>query len=229
MKLRDIFLREDVDRLTAVLDAEFGGLIPPLGACDTAIRILRELRWANEEQAKRLASIGGPTTRRGRSKQDYQTPPEFLGAVKRLLKIVDFDWDLAASAENAVTEKFVDRETNTLSIDLPYSGGWNWLNPPFGHIRPWVKHCAEQWATRGVKTAVLVPASVGSKWCNQFVHDKALVLYLVGRLTFVGQEDPYPRDCMLVLYGADPGATAWEWEKEVLDPEVRPAKAPEVA
>lgn len=143
-----------------------------------------------------------PPQKPGRSKQDYGTPPEFLSAVKRRLGIKRFDCDLAASAENAVVRNcYYTKSDDALRLrSWLVAGGWNWLNPPYSNIAPWVKRACLERDTRGVQTAVLIPAAVGSNWWRDWVHEKARVRFLNPRLTFVGCKDPYPKDCALLLY-----------------------------
>ena len=47
---------------------------------------------------------------------------------------------------------------------------------------------------------MLVPAGVGSNWWKAWVHHKAYVFLLNGRITFVGQPTCYPKDCCLLYY-----------------------------
>lgn len=153
-----------------------------------------------------------PAQKPGRSRQDYQTPGEFLDAVRRRLGISAFAVDLAASRENTVAEKFYTQEESGLSNSWIHDG-WNWLNPPFEKIEPWVQR-AYYTSRTGARTAVLIPAGVGSNWWRRWVHGKAFVLLLNGRITFVGADAPYPKDCVLLLYGPDvaPGYDVWAWE-----------------
>ncbi len=155
-----------------------------------------------------------PKQKPGRSKQDHRTPPEFLQAVRNFLHISDFYRDLAASPENAVTSRYYTEKDNALAQpwDAPDSE-WNWLNPPFAKITPWVKRaylCQAQ-------IAVLVPAGVGSNWWRDWVDGKARVLLLNGRITFVGQPTCYPKDCCLLLYSrlTVPGYEVWPWRDNV--------------
>jgi phage N-6-adenine-methyltransferase len=150
-----------------------------------------------------------PAQRPGLSRQDYATPPEFIVAVKRLLKISSFTIDLAADATNAKAFRFYTEDQNALVQDWrQFAGpGWAWLNPPFGHIDPWAEKCA---ASRPTNIAFLVPASVGADWFRDHVDKKALVLALNGRLSFDGIA-PYPKDTILALYGMSPGFAVWNW------------------
>ena len=161
-----------------------------------------------------------PKQKPGLSKQDYSTPPEFVSAVKGLLIIDNFSVDLAASMTNFVCPVFYDEQADALADKNPWTvDGWGWLNPPFAHIEPWVRKAYYE-SQNGAKIAMLVPASVGANWWLKWVHMKATVIFLIGRLTFVGHKDPYPKDCALLLYdekdshGIAPFYTVWSWRKK---------------
>ncbi len=47
---------------------------------------------------------------------------------------------------------------------------------------------------------MLLPASVGANWFIKFAARDSLVLALSPRLTFKGQTQPYPKDCVLLVY-----------------------------
>lgn len=159
----------------------------------------------------------GAALNRGGSRQDYQTPPEFVTAVRHKLGIVDFAFDLAASPENAVVSDFFTEADNSLSQhwdEVLRPKNWGWLNPPFANIAPWVeKAYRESLMASHPNVAMLVPASVGANWWRDWVHAKARVLCLNGRIQFVGAKDPYPKDCALLLYSesVDPGYEVWTW------------------
>src|SRR5678816_1978465 len=128
------------------------------------------------------------------SRQDWETPPDLMAAV--IARFGPIYADLAANASNRKASVFLDEGLNSLAGDWPTSWEY-WLNPPFGNIAPWAAKCA-QWAKTGTgRIRLLVPASIGSRWFSEHVHDKALVLALQPRLTFVGATAPYPKDCML--------------------------------
>lgn len=144
--------------------------------------------------AKRQMPAQQPAT----SKQDYRTEIELLTAVKRRLGINEFDCDLAADADNTVADVYYDRETNALAAGNSWKqgNGWNWLNPEFGMIEPFVKKAWQESTApqqegggvcnyNGAKTVVLVPAGVGANWWRDYVHNKANVVFLNGRLCFI--------------------------------------------
>jgi phage N-6-adenine-methyltransferase len=182
-----------------------------------------------------------PAQKPHRSKQNYTTPANFLAAVKHYLQITEFVLDLAAEEENTVADQWYDKEQNSLILPWDVEIGWNWLNPEFGDIAPWVE---KAWRESKAQTAVLVPAGVGSDWWRDWVHEKAHVLLLNGRLCFIkdwqttidpatekpGKGPPrcytqpplYPKDCCLLLYSAahelyygDRWYDVWNWRREI--------------
>lgn len=155
-----------------------------------------------------------PRQQPGTSKQDVRTPKVFLAAVKHRLGIDRFIVDLAASKSNTVAKKFYSERSNALVQPWVFDG-WNWLNPPFCDLKPWVQKAYEE-SGLGAHTAMLVPAGVGSNWWRDWVHSKARVLLLNGRITFVGHKQPYPKDCALLLYEPNvvPAYECWTWMNE---------------
>lgn len=155
-----------------------------------------------------------PVQKPGRSVQDVATPPEFLFAAKRRLGIEEFACDLAASRENAVCPEYYDVQADALTRSWVFPT-YAWCNPPYGNIAPWVER-AWQSSQVGGRIAVLVPAAVGSNWWRKWVHHKACVLLLNGRITFVGHAAGYPKDLALLLYGPDvaPGYVVWRWSEQ---------------
>lgn len=156
-----------------------------------------------------------PRQQPGTSKQDVRTPKIFLAAVRRRLGIDAFAVDLAASRSNTVAPKFYSARTNALVHPWP-TDGWNWANPEFSDLRPWAEKAYEE-SKRGARTAMLVPAAVGANWWSAWVHDKCRVLLLNGRLTFVGHQQPYVKDCALLLFDREltPGYECWRWAADV--------------
>jgi phage N-6-adenine-methyltransferase len=152
-----------------------------------------------------------PTQKPGKSFQAYETPLEFIDAVKKRFGIKHFAYDLAASAANTKATLYFDEAVDSLKQDWSKLRGDLWLNPPYAHIAPWAEKCAAS-AINGSRRRIflLVPAAVGSNWFAQHVDGKALVLLLNGRICFDGKA-PYPKDCILAVYGAKPGYEVWRW------------------
>lgn len=155
-----------------------------------------------------------PRQRPGRSRQDYGTPPELIRTVKDRLKIDDFWVDLAASADNKVCDYYYDEAQDSLAQSWLFEGSWGWCNPPFGHIEPWVYKAAME-SSLGASVVMLVPSSVGSNWWRDWVAPWAYITHLNGRVTFVGETDPYIKDCSLLLYTPwrMVGSETWSWNR----------------
>lgn len=164
-----------------------------------------------------------PAHNRGESRQDFETPDEFLIAVLQRFKLQEFAFDFAASEQNTVATCYWDAQVNSLAQDAqhwadmvkqPYDpDGWGWLNSPFAKLAPWVQHSYEA-SQLGGKILQLVPAGVGSNWWRDWVHRKAYVIFLNGRLQFKGAPDVYPKDCALLVYdklGHAPDYEVWTW------------------
>lgn len=162
-----------------------------------------------------------PAQKPRRSKQNYETPPGFIRAVKRRLKVAQFLIDVAADEHNTQAAYFFTEEDDALNCadwaawTIP---GWGWCNPPYTNISPWAERCL---ATKdaGGQIALLVPASVGANWYREFVHKKAVVYALNGRLHFMKDKPAwgYPKDCILALYSPvlPPKFDVWSWYQEL--------------
>jgi phage N-6-adenine-methyltransferase len=171
----------------------------------------------DRNERDRVVEMSGASFHRGESVQEIGTPKNFLFAVQNRFGLIK--WDLAATFENQVADSgyFLgtgsEIDEDSLKKDwITLSNGVRWLNPPFHDITPWAEKCATQ---RGFQqwTLMLVPASVGTNWWAEHVHNKAMVYFLSPRLTFVGSTTPYPKDLALCAYGYGAvGYTTWRWK-----------------
>lgn len=163
-----------------------------------------------------------PAQARGRSHQDYGTPSDFLDAVTGRFGAISFD--LAASAVNSTARhplganpppSYFTEADDSLKQDWTKLHGNLWLNPRFADIAPWARKCRDSTRVAHAfdRILLLTPASIGAEWFAQYVDREAMVLGLVGRLTFVGCEDPYPKDCILSCYGERTGFDLWRWKR----------------
>ena len=154
----------------------------------------------------------GASLNKGHSKQDYGTPPEFVWAVEERFGKIQFD--LAASKSNALAPDFFCKEQDSLKQDWHNLNGLLWLNPPFGDIAPWVEKCSEE-SMVGAIIIMLTPASVGSNWFRYFVFQQAQVIFLNGRIKFIGAEDAFPKDCMLTIWRRNilTDFSIWTWKR----------------
>ncbi len=165
----------------------------------------------------------GASFNRGKSRQDFATPQDFRDAVVKKFGMPSFD--LAADEKNAFCDwvsmhQYFTEEDDALKQewykratprDQPEKQLLMWLNPPFGNIAPWARQCAEE-SKLGARILFLIPASVGSNWWAEYVHNKAHVYFLSPRLCFDGIA-PFPKDCALAYFSiGNQGYACWRWK-----------------
>lgn len=144
----------------------------------------------------------------GDTKQDYETPLEFIEAVEK--RFGRLTVDLAASAENAKASLYFTENDNALDQEWPE--GLLWLNPPFKDIEPWAAKCAWDASPRR-RILMLTPASIDALWYAKHVHHKAAVLAVSPRIQFVGADHGYPKPLMLSCFGFGvSGLDVWQWK-----------------
>lgn len=147
------------------------------------------------------------------TKQDYATPDAFFHAVNQTLPMV---WDLAATQENTKCANYISPEQDTFKFEwhkLAF-GEWLYLNPEFKNIAPYAKKCYEE-SIQGAQIAMLTPASTDTHWFKDFIFQKALVVFIRGRMSFDGK-GPYPKPLMLSLFAFKPRFVIWDWKKQRL-------------
>lgn len=175
----------------------------------------------------------GPTIRRGESRQDLETPPDFMQAVENRFGRIDFD--LAANALNRKADRWygpgssegVDslvHEWATIANDrvAPDRMQNLWLNPPFGTTAAWIRKAHEDYAATPLlkrtsrRLLLLCQASVGSNyWRDHCRHAPCLSLFLNGRIQFVGETHGFPKDLMLLVWGEFNGIDCWRWKDDI--------------
>lgn len=129
---------------------------------------------------------------------NWATPKRFFD---RLDKVFHFTVDVCASVGNAKCAHYYDKATNGLSQNWDHEVVW--MNPPYGRqIIHWVKKASE---TKGIVVGLL-PSRTDPKWFQDHVLDKAVVIYLGGRLRFGDESKPAPFGSILAVWG-DSGLT----------------------
>jgi hypothetical protein len=159
---------------------------------------------------------------RGKSRQDYQTPRNFLAACEE--RFGSLTWDVAADGNNSVVPgKFFSRA----GLDA-FTADWRiftrqdllWANVEFAGIGHAWAPLIDRWTRElpWLRILLLTPAALGSEWYRKHVEDRAMVLPLNPRLTFVGEKEPYPKDLMLSCFGFGvTGVKQWRWEPLAAD------------
>lgn len=154
---------------------------------------------------------------RGTSKQNYRTPPAFLHAVQA--QFGEIIIDLAADGPNVCERWFgpgsplgEDAFAEDWFVQVPLGGRHiAYLNPPFGHIKPWAQKCIAE-AANGCRIVMLTPYSCGER--QQLVAPHSMTLGIRPRLQFVGTDHLYPKDLCVTLFGFGMmGMGAWRWRR----------------
>lgn len=187
----------------------------------SALRRNRSRVVFRERQARESMTRSMPRQKPGGSRQNYETPSEFILPVVRRFGEINFD--LAASPHNAKSACYYTKRQNALTRTWigqgPNRSFTFWLNPPYSYIPPWVRKCDRErhFLTSG-QILVLLPASVGSTWFEKYVWRKAAIYFLEGRICFI-ENEPYPKDLMLLQYRALRYAlpiSIWDWKNNKL-------------
>lgn len=152
-----------------------------------------------------------PTT----SRQDFETPPEFISAIEQ--RWGPLDVDLACYEHTKKAPIGITKEIDSLSLPWAelFFGQNLFLNPEFNDIPRWAEKCAIEGPLLGRgRIFFLTPASIGTNWFAEHVQNKAMVLGVSPRMKFVGEKDPYPKDLMLSIFTPGVfGFGSWRYKK----------------
>lgn len=166
----------------------------------------------------------GPTINRGKGNNNAATPWKFIGAVVE--KFGKLKYDLACTRANSKAQFGIYHDEGLDALTMPWAvmksdegdgKGWYqpllYLNPPFTNITPWARKCAEE-VQLGARILLLVPASVGANWFEQWVWPYADV-YSVGRMVF---DNCYDKEGQLITtpYIKDLILCHFDWRNETL-------------
>lgn len=131
---------------------------------------------------------------------EWETPPELF---RRLDEQYHFTLDVAATAENALCERYYTKETDGLSQSWQTDGAV-WCNPPYGRsVAKWVRKAFYE--SQGGQTIVmLIPARVDTAWFHDYVYHKATIRFIRGRLKYglngISAKNPAAFPAMIVIY-----------------------------
>ena len=118
-----------------------------------------------------------------------------------------FTLDVAATAENALCDKYFTAEDDGLAQDWT---GVVWCNPPYSSVARWVEKAYASSLT-GSTVVCLVPPRTDTRWWHHF-FDKAEVRYIQGRLRFSGAKSVAPFPSVLLVFrptaASGPSATS---------------------
>lgn len=181
------------------------------------IPLLGEAVLELERRLPARVKSGGP--------QVVLTPKPFFTYVREVVIRrwggVTFDWDLAASHDNALCRYFFTEEDNALAQDWHKICGptyWAWNNPPFGYLAPWVAK-AHLECLLGARVVQLVKMAIGAEWFHQHVKGgPCTVIRMRGRLPFIGYGGAGANfDTMLIVWhGGEYSEEDWDWKPDLL-------------
>lgn len=135
------------------------------------------------------------------NREDWETPQDFYD---RLNTKYHFEWDLAASDNNAKCDHYLTRDDNSLEQNWGELSGNMFLNPPYGRqLKLWVKKAAETHLKYDQCLVMLIPARTDTSYWHDYIFNHAEIEFLRGRLKFEvdgvsGDSAPFPS--ALVIY-----------------------------
>ena len=141
---------------------------------------------------------------------EWETPPELF---ERLNRLYGFDLDVCASDSNAKCARYFT------AADDGLAQAWHgtcWMNPPYGRpLAQWMQK-AESERRRCRVIVCLVPARTDTKWFHEYVHGKAEIYFIRGRIRFLREGLPmqganFPS--MIVVYRAHDSSATFSFEK----------------
>ncbi|WP_316242717.1 DNA N-6-adenine-methyltransferase [Lactiplantibacillus plantarum] len=138
------------------------------------------------------------------NKEDWETPQDFYD---RLNAKYHFEWDLAASDDNAKCSCYFTRDDNSLEQDWEGLSGNLFLNPPYGReLKLWVKKAATTGLKDKQNLVMLIPSRTDTSYWHDYIFNHAEIKFLRGRLKFEvdgisGDSAPFPS--ALVIYKGD--------------------------
>jgi phage N-6-adenine-methyltransferase len=136
------------------------------------------------------------------AKPDWRTPPEVLEPLRAAFGEIGLDPCAHPEGDEVkAARRYVLPLDDGLA--LPWDGyGTTFCNPPYSRaLKPWSKKIAHE-AARGVEIVALVPARPDTGWWGTLVGVASAVLFVRGRLTFLGAPGPAPFPSACVYLGA---------------------------
>jgi phage N-6-adenine-methyltransferase len=135
--------------------------------------------------------------------EEWATPQALFARLDRRYR---FTLDPCATSDNAKCPTYFTREQDGLKQD------WGthrvFCNPPYGRaVGAWTRKCFES-SQRGALVVLLVPARTDTQWFHDWVHGKAEVRFIRGRLRFGEAEASAPFPSMLATYSPNRAAAA---------------------
>ena len=133
------------------------------------------------------------------ARQDWTTP---LSLFEPLNEEFQFSLDAAASAENALAEKFFTEEDD--GLQQCWGGHVVWCNPPYGSksskTKDWVIKAYNESVRCGATVVMLIPARTNTAWFQDYCLAKAEVRFVRGRPKFGDSKHGLPLPLAIVVF-----------------------------
>ena len=105
-------------------------------------------------------------------------------------EIYQFNFDAAASKENAKCKSYFTKQDDALSKNWYRKGRRIWLNPPYSkNMGAWIEKAAEE-SKKGCLVACLIFARTDTKWWHDVIMKHAWKIHFIkGRIKFLSSKD----------------------------------------
>jgi site-specific DNA-methyltransferase (adenine-specific) len=141
-------------------------------------------------------------------RQDWNTPRPLFD---KLNKEFNFEWDLAATKENALCNKFYSKENDGLK--QKWSGNC-WCNPPYGDrnskMVDWIKKSYNDTQSNlNLTVVMLIPNRSNTNWFVNYIAKSHEVRFITGRPRFGNTIHGLPQPLLIVIFKKSETPTKW--------------------
>lgn len=131
---------------------------------------------------------------------EWETPQDFYNEINRIYK---FTLDPCCTKSNAKCKKYYTKKHD--GLNRIWAGETVFMNPPYGReIKHWIKKAYEE-SLIGATVVCLIPARTDTAYWHDYIFDKAEVIFLRGRLKFVGAKHSAPFPSAVIVYNKKEG------------------------
>lgn len=133
-------------------------------------------------------------------KNDHGTPQALFDYYDG---IYGFELDAAASSHNSKCKKYITEKENSLTLEWITKvkrGSAVWLNPPYSHVKEFIRRAYQQSKKYDLTVACLVPARTGSIWFKSSL-ERGGIRFINSRVCFDGQSAGAGFPSIVVVFG----------------------------
>lgn len=109
-----------------------------------------------------------------------------------------FDLDPCATEENHLCGNYFTRKQDGLNQN--WGGCCVFCNPPYSNIAAWVEKCYREGCKDNTTVVLLIPARTDTKYFHNFIHQRAEIRFIKGRLRFGDGKGTAPFPSMVVIF-----------------------------